>query len=419
MEFLSGGFAEAGNDGDRGDRSAMPEKRAETFNFADLSEFCRHAETPAQFFSPRASNLYLKVFSARQFDCPPPVNLEGNPGAALFKTSPVIHEYDTRHGAGDAFVACLSAARLATPYAFLFDRHGILFNDSYHNQRMVRMPMQRVDQLIRVDLAMNLRGESVTVPVNTVRLDWPPKRISEPCVLLAAPWCESYHHWMWEALPRLWSADVFPELAALAVVVPDRLKPFHLRSLTALGYDESRLLRFDGGTWDFDQLYVPSFPAPGGHAAHQFAWLRDRLAVALDVTSFGGEERLYVSRRDAETRRLVNEEELAGVLVRDFGFRTIVPGEMSLDEQVRAFARAGLIVGVHGAALANMAFTPDDTALIELIPSDYVNRVHWFHACARGQRFGFEIGEVVNDKGDFVVDRDRVIDLTRQMLDGG
>ena len=377
--------------------------RAATFNFADLADYCWPVETQAEFFNPAANNLYLEAFPPTRFDCTPPLNLAGHPRADLFRTFPLIHEYAETHGAGPGFVATLSNARLATPYAFLFDRHGVLFNDSYHNARMVRLPMERMDRLIRVDLAMNYRGEEVSVPTNTVRFDWPPRKIDEPCLLLASPWCEGYHHWILEALPRLWAADAYPELAALPVVVPDWLQPFHLESLAALGYGEDRLRRFDGTTWDFAQLYVPSFIAPGGHSPRQVTWLKNRLALALGVQAFGPEGRLYVSRRDAKLRRLANEDEIADMLERDYGFRTIVPGELSLAEQVAAFAQAEIVLGVDGSGLTNHVFAPAGATVIALHPADYVNRAHWYLACAAGQHYAFEVGDTVNESQDFEV----------------
>ena len=51
------------------------------------------------------------------------------------------------------------------------------------------------------------------------------------------------------------------------------------------------------------------------------------------------------------------------------GFRPIVPGEMSVKEQIAVFSRAKVIVAPHGAALANLAFAPPGAALVEIVSS--------------------------------------------------
>ena len=176
----------------------MASFKPSTFNFSSLKDFCWNVDSKDAFFNPDANNLYLKVFDGSGYDCMPPLNLATSPDADLFRNSPVRHRYADTHEAGEVFITTLGQARIATPYAFIFNQSGVLFSDSYHNQDMVAMPIERMEHFIKVDLQMSIKDDAFNVPANTVRFDWPPKQIEQPCLLLASPWCEGYHHWILE-----------------------------------------------------------------------------------------------------------------------------------------------------------------------------------------------------------------------------
>lgn len=387
-----------------------------TFNFADLKDFCWQVDSKEAFFNPKANNLYFKIHDGARYECTPPLNLETSPDASLFWGTPVTHRYADSHGAGDVFIATLGNARIATPYAFLFDQNGILFNDSYHNREMITMPIERMEHFIQVDLNIAIKEEKFTVPIKTIRFDWPPQKIEQPCLLLASPWCEGYHHWILETLPRLWALDEFEELRDLPVVIPAWAKQFHLDALKAFGIKEDRILKFDGGTWDFERLYVPSFLGPGGHSARQINWVRERFRQAFGVKQKkAGTKRIYVSRRDAATRRLINEEALLPIFEKS-GFEIFAPGELSLADQVAKFSEASVIVGVAGSGLTNFAFANPGCTLIEFHPSDYINLAYWYMANAVGHKYWFEIGDVINESQDFSIKPERVEAALKEVL---
>ncbi len=81
-------------------------------------------------------------------------------------------------------------------------------------------------------------------------------------------------------------------------------------------------------------------------------------------------ERIYVSRADASARPMFNEAELTARLV-EFGFVSVVPGTLDIDEQIRRFNAARLVVGPHGAGLGNIVFCRPNSVMYELMPE------HW------------------------------------------
>jgi capsular polysaccharide biosynthesis protein len=81
--------------------------------------------------------------------------------------------------------------------------------------------------------------------------------------------------------------------------------------------------------------------------------------------------RLYVSRKRAAVRRIVNEADVE-TLLRDNGFTTVHLESCSWSEQVAMFGAAEVVLAPHGAALANIAFCQPGTVVAEIsTPAGY------------------------------------------------
>jgi capsular polysaccharide biosynthesis protein len=119
-----------------------------------------------------------------------------------------------------------------------------------------------------------------------------------------------------------------------------------------------------------------------------------------------------------------NEADVVAALS-PFGFETIDPGTLAFDQQVRMFSEAELVVGAHGAALANLVFCPEGAAIIELFPPDYVNVCFWALATAVGTlRYRYLVGDglpgrarpMLGVASDLTVDPGRVIELISDLV---
>lgn len=97
-------------------------------------------------------------------------------------------------------------------------------------------------------------------------------------------------------------------------------------------------------------------------------WVRTVLGIE-GVVPAGG-KRLFVLRNGVSTRRLLNQDEVAGVLAARFGFEAVDPGVLTLDEQVAAFRDARIVVGPHGAGLTDLLFAARPAMLVEIFHSE-------------------------------------------------
>jgi capsular polysaccharide biosynthesis protein len=77
-------------------------------------------------------------------------------------------------------------------------------------------------------------------------------------------------------------------------------------------------------------------------------------------------KRIYVSRKSAATRQLVNEEELLSMLESEFEFHPILNEDYTIIDQVAIYRDADIVIGPHGAGLTNTLFAESPSLLAEM-----------------------------------------------------
>ena len=78
-------------------------------------------------------------------------------------------------------------------------------------------------------------------------------------------------------------------------------------------------------------------------------------------------KQIYVSRKLAVKRHLVNEEDFLGLL-KKYKFRKVYLEQISVREQVDLFRSASHVIAAHGAGLTNILFAPADVKILEIRP---------------------------------------------------
>lgn len=198
-----------------------------------------------------------------------------------------------------------------------------------------------------------------------------------------------YGHVLLEGLSRCWALDHVQSL--FDVVVANKRVPLTYRPwFEALGVRVAQLRSTRKEPLRIDNLLVPSqsYVLDRGMSP-RFPELTRRIAQHLGAAS--GCARLFVSRRDASKRRLVNEEEIE-VLFKAKRFRIFHPEEHTVEEQVRAFAGASLVAGPVGSGLYSVAFSSPATRLIVLAPDQFYTRNDMILAGARDHAPVFAFG---------------------------
>jgi len=184
----------------------------------------------------------------------------------------------------------------------------------------------------------------------------------------------NYFHWLFDALPRIHMVNVaINKLEGdLKYLIPGDMQPFQRQSLDALGIPSnlritSRMYKHIRAT----KLIATTHPHP--HINRVQTWVVKFLRESFLKLSLNAQKSdlIYISRTDSHhARRLINEDYLFKLL-KPIGFQLYRLSELSFSEQVSLFSNAKMVVGVHGAGLANLVFSPGQTVVYEIFLVHY------------------------------------------------
>ena len=209
----------------------------------------------------------------------------------------------------------------------------------------------------------------------------PPETLAGEYCLLNRCWCENYWHFLFECLDRV----VLMEEAGYRgkYIIPKASFAAPLLSLLGIGQDRcvaTTLLQPD-------RIYAPEtlweiHPRYGAvDTGAVLARAGERIAAAAGEGSREYPERIFVRR--VKGRALHLPEGLA----EKYGFVTVVPEELTVEEQIRYFRHARIVLSPHGANTANCLFMRPGSVLVETFPFNYINPC-CLHVCAaKGIRY--------------------------------
>jgi len=205
-----------------------------------------------------------------------------------------------------------------------------------------------------------------------------------------------YFHWMFDVLPRIELLRCSKiDLANIDwFIVNDNNLTFHEETLDILGIPKNKLLKIDRHAHiKATKLVVPSFP---GTIAWMPKWacdfLRSEFLTKRAIEKSEKIERIYISRRNATNRRIINEDEVINFLSK-FGFQAIFLESMSIAEQVSLMANAKVVIASHGSGLTNIVFCEPKTKVIEIFSPSYVYPCYWLVSNLVNLEYYYLVGE--------------------------
>lgn len=223
----------------------------------------------------------------------------------------------------------------------------------------------------------------------------PPIEI-ECAVSMMSCWSGNYFHWVLDELPKmegvLWymtRRGVKPTLLIPSNVsfVEDSIRRF---------YPQFEVIQVPYGVIHYrvKRLVVVTTRRHRGRVAPSaLKYLR---GLSSQVHEAFTTPRIYISRRLARVRRVVNEDDVIEYLLRR-GFTVLQNELLDFDEQVQRYAHASFIIGMHGAGLANMVWSNQPGLnVIEIVTPAYANPCCWL----AGQRVDGKYGMVMGAPAD-------------------
>lgn len=199
---------------------------------------------------------------------------------------------------------------------------------------------------------------------------------------LTVPYGHSnYSHFLLDRLPRLLWAQQDENMPTL--LVDDECLDWMREALSLFGLSNSiQPVRRDR-VWLLDRVTAMSkaqHPAQLGEGRY-LNFLR-RLSAAGDLSK---KRRLFI-HRDRGTRGIHNEDEFYDGL-RQAGFEIVRLESLTLSAQIKLFAEASCVAGVHGAGFSNIVFCRPETMIIEILPLMYSTPAYAIVASQAGLRY--------------------------------
>jgi len=251
-------------------------------------------------------------------------------------------------------------------------------------------------------------ANTYTMPERVDRL------ISAPCILAKRPWYRNFGHWLVDGATVVALAADLIGAANLTVVTgtfgSPKMRAVVRDTIEQLAPGAAVLEHPDEEIWQFDDLHyvTPPHVPPLFKLPEPLRRMRSRF---LGNTIFAPHRKIFITRRAAGNRRLVNEEEIFALCAAR-GFELVDPEDLSIREQAKLFAEAQAIIGVKGAALTTCLFCRPDTKILVLSPADFPDPFFWDVAAQNGCDYGELFGPIVTSKArglnEFTVEPARV-----------
>lgn len=226
----------------------------------------------------------------------------------------------------------------------------------------------------------------------------------------------NYYHWLLETLPRLAlleKSGIIPDYYYISVELP-----FHKSAVEILDIPYEKIISPGIRTCVCPaDLIVPSllFQARQetcknyNYLLDLPGWTGDWLKkIFLPKKQLASSKKIYISRKGAPSRKIINEPELIAALTA-CGFETIETESLSLSEQAELFYSASAIVAPHGAALANLVFCQEGTKVIELFPGSYIYNYYWLISNKLKLDYSYCVFPASNENNDFRVETEFLI----------
>jgi hypothetical protein len=180
----------------------------------------------------------------------------------------------------------------------------------------------------------------------------------------------SFYHFVTEVVGDWWFLKQmgYRESDFSAIVVHGQGKDWQDEILDRLGIPrEKRRYHYEVKARHID-LVVPY--RTKGDAVTVPTWMCDALRGELGsgLADRAGTRKIYLSRKDASRRRMVNEADMTRRL-KSIGFEILQLDGMTIAEQQALLGSARVVVAEHGAALTNIVWCPANATVVDIHPT--------------------------------------------------
>jgi hypothetical protein len=187
---------------------------------------------------------------------------------------------------------------------------------------------------------------------------------------------DNYGSWLFRVLPKLYCVQKLN--IHFDQILIEAKHPRLLDFLKMMGIGPEKIVQHDRNCiYHLRQAIIPALNNPQCYldtpSQELFKEFRNRYGLPTNG------DKIFISRLNhaqtsGTTRVLLNEKELVDELIK-LDFKIIYPEKMTLEEQIKTFSSASVVVGPSGSAMFNVVFCHPNTKVI-----DIESEPHWIHA---------------------------------------
>lgn len=248
-----------------------------------------------------------------------------------------------------------------------------------------------------------------------VRLPQPRRVAGRALYLVTAEATDNYHHWMIDLLPRIGAAERagFPVSSFDHIILNHSNRAYQWETLQQLGIRREQIVQVNSALrLQPDELVIPSLKTSNEQMPAEHVSFLRRNFLPATASSRSRTRRIFLSRKDAPSRRLRNEA-AAFEMLQACGFESVCLSGWSIARQATLFAEAEVIAGPSGAAFANLVFATPGTRVIEFASPNWLTVYHWMISARRGLHHSIVLGpgrlppkelNIAGRGGDMVID---------------
>lgn len=216
----------------------------------------------------------------------------------------------------------------------------------------------------------------------------PLRSFDKPVVVPYTKHRPNYFHWLFDGIGRLQLLEkAGHELSEFNYVLPGPLTSWQKDTLQGIGVPLENCHVFEWFDFRVDRLVV--LPCPWNrrrYSVSNISWMRRRFQAAFcDSDSRRTGRKIFIKRRKEEGRSTLNRSKILP-LVKEAGFDDFFLDDLSFPQQVRLFSTADVILGAHGAGLANMIFS-EKACVLEIF---FGERLMFYWLMARSLGFEYQ-----------------------------
>lgn len=195
---------------------------------------------------------------------------------------------------------------------------------------------------------------------------------------------KNYAHWLLDILPKLEILNkIFPIDDIDYFLLPELKYNFQFETLKILNIPLDKTLNSKYNRHiQAKKLIIIDHPWYFKNTVHNemenihewsIKWLRNKFLKFANSSI--SDVKIFIDRSDSEFNhcQIVNSEEVWNFL-KNKGFKRLKLNSINFEEQVNLFNSAKIIVGAHGAGLANTIFSKINTKVIEIRPNNHNNQ---------------------------------------------